>query len=148
MPKDSGMRNASTQDHHHIPLTAMAPTAPWSLRAWPTLLWQADEPAPVRFYHLGTRVMPCSEMPGVASGQTMWAATGADGEAGMAWDWVQICRGVVAMTDPLAVVTNLRLVGSEGTVLNAQESARFLNELVRALPWQSEVHRVLGAQVN
>ena len=35
----------------------------------------------------------------------------------MAWDWIQIARGVVAMADPMAVVTNLRLVGSEGEVL-------------------------------
>jgi hypothetical protein len=126
----------------------MPPAAPWSLRAWPTLLWQAGEPKRVRFHHLGTRVLPCSYAPGTASGQTMWAATAADGEAGMAWDWVQLCRGVVAMADPLAVVTNVRLVGSEGSVLNAQESARFLNEMVRALPWQMEVHRALGTRVN
>ena len=92
--------------------------------------------------------MPCGPTSGVAAGQTMWTATGADGEAGMAWDWVQVCRGVVAMADPLAVVTNLRLVGSQGEVLNAQEAARFLNTMVHALPWQQEVHRALGARMN
>ena len=25
----------------------------------------------------------------------------------MAWDWVQIARGVVAMADPMSVVTNI-----------------------------------------
>jgi hypothetical protein len=49
----------------------------------------------------------------------------------MAWDWMQIARGVVAMADPMAVVTNLRLVGTEGEVLTAHEAACFLNELVR-----------------
>ena len=93
---------------------------PWSLRAWPPVLWQA--------------------------GQTLWAGSAADGEAGMAWDWVLITRDVVAMADPMSVITNLRLVGGQGEVLTAQQSARFLNEIVRALPWQSEVRRALGSR--
>ena len=48
------------------------------------------------------------------AGQTIWAGTAADGEAGVAWDWMQIARGVVAMADPMSVVTNLRLVGNAG----------------------------------
>ena len=56
-----------------------------------------------------------------------------DGEAGVAWDWVQISGDVVAMADPMSVVTNLRLVGQEGAVLTALESARYLNEIVHAL---------------
>jgi hypothetical protein len=47
------------------------------------------------------------------------------------------------MADPMSVVTNLRLVGEEGEVLTALESARFLNEIVHALPWQTEVQRAL-----
>lgn len=124
------------------------PTTAWSLRAWPPLLWQAAEPASVRFYHLGTRIMMTGDAPGPAAGQTVWAASAADGEAGMAWDWVLIAQGVVAIADPMSLVTNVRLIGSQGEVLTAQESARFLNELVHALPWQREVQRALSAQVN
>jgi len=61
----------------------------------------------------------------------------------MAWDWVQIARGVVAMADPMSVISNLRFIGGEGEVLTAYESALFLNEIVRLLPWQSEVQRAL-----
>ncbi len=62
----------------------------------------------------------------------------------MAWDWVQIARGVVAMADPMSVISNLRFIGGEGEVLTAYESSLFLNEIVRLLPWQSEVQRALG----
>jgi hypothetical protein len=127
------------------------PTAlvsPWSLRAWPPLLWQAGEPARVRFHHLGTRITFSGDPLGPPAGQTIWAGSAADGEAGMAWDWVLITRGVVAMADPMSVITNLRLVGEQGEVLTAQQSARFLNEIVRALPWQSEVQRALGARTH
>ncbi len=40
-------------------------------------------------------------------------------------------------------MTNLRLVGQEGEVLTALEAARYLNEIVHALPWQTEVQRAL-----
>ena len=61
----------------------------------------------------------------------------------MAWDWVQIAHGVVAMADPMSLVTNLRLVGEQGEVLTVHESARYLNEFVRLLPWQHEVQIAL-----
>ena len=66
----------------------------------------------------------------------------------MAWDWVQIAQGVIAIADPMALVTNVRLIGERGEVWTAQQSALFLNYLVRDLPWQREVQRVLGVRVN
>ena len=105
-------------------------------------------PKPVRFHHLGTRIVLGGDTPGTAAGQTVWAAHDVAGEAGMAWDWVQIARGVVAIADPMSVVTNVRLIGEEGEVLTALQAARFLNELVRTLPWQLEVQRALTGRVN
>jgi hypothetical protein len=109
-------------------------------------LWQASEPTRVRFEHAGTRISTADDAPGLPVGQTVWAAHADQGDAGMAWDWVQVARGVVAIADPMSVVTNVRLIGTEGEVLTAQQAARFLNELVHALPWQEEVHRALKAR--
>jgi hypothetical protein len=108
-------------------------------------LWQAGEPPRRRFQHLGTSISPTGDAQGPAAGQTVWAAHDDDGEAGMAWDWVQIAHGVVAMADPMSLVTNLRLVGDQGEVLTTHESARYLNEFVRLLPWQHEVQIALRA---
>ena len=69
------------------------------------------------------------------AGQTIWAGQVAGGEAGMAWDWVEISSGIVAMADPMSVLTNLRIIGDEGEVLTAQAAARFLTGIVHALPW-------------
>ncbi|HRH87125.1 MAG TPA: hypothetical protein PLO41_09790 [Rubrivivax sp.] len=121
----------------------MSSATPWSIRAWPPLLWQAGRESQLRFHHLSTRVMPAGDRTSRSAGQTIWGGRSADGEAGVAWDWVQISDHVVAMADPMSVVTNLRLVGEEGEVLTALESARFLNEIVHALPWQTEVQRAL-----
>ena len=124
------------------------PVTPWSLHAWPPVLWQAGDPARVRFHHLGTRITYTGNPLGAPAGQTIWGGSDAEGQAGMAWDWILITRGVVAMADPMSVITNLRLVGEQGEVLTAQQSARFLNEIVRALPWQTEVQRALGARAH
>ncbi len=126
----------------------LPPATAWSLRAWPRLLWQAGAHPRVRFHHIDTCiVLPCDNS-GPPTGQTVWATHVADCQAGMAWDWVQVTQGVVAIADPMSLVTNVRLIGEEGEVLTAQQSARFLNELVRSLPWQQEVHRALNAWAN
>jgi hypothetical protein len=124
---------------------AHPPVTPWTLRAWPPLLWQAGEPPRRRFQHLGTSIAPGGDARAPTAGQTIWAAHDENGEAGMAWDWVQIAHGVVAMADPMSLVTNLRLVGDQGEVLTTHESARYLNEFVRLLPWQREVQVALRA---
>ncbi len=121
----------------------MTRTTPWSIRAWPLVLWQAGSESQLRFHHLSTHVTLPGDRTSRTSGQTIWGGLSEDGEAGVAWDWVQISSDVVAMADPMSVVTNLRLVGHEGEVLTALESARFLNEIVHALPWQTEVQRAL-----
>lgn len=97
---------------------------------------------------MDTRVISAGEDGGPCSGQTLWAGVFRNGEAGMAWDWVHLQRGVVAMADPMCVVTNLRLLGSQGEVLTAFQAALHLNELVHNLPWQSEVARALDAAMH
>ena len=121
---------------------------PWTLCAWPTLLWQVGNRIPLRLQHLGTQVTSSGDALSRTLGQTIWAWHGQDGDVGMAWDWVQIIPGVVAMADPMAVLTNLRLVGEAGTVLTALESARHFNGVVHALPWQDEVERALGGSAR
>lgn len=120
---------------------------PWTVRAWPPLLWQVDKLQPLRLQHLGTRVTNPGDQISRTSGQTIWAAAADDGQAGMAWDWIQLSAGVVAMADPLSVITNVHLVGADGDSLGPLESLRRLNEVVHALPWQGEVERVLGVAV-
>ena len=129
----------------HLCNSALLTVMPWSLRGWPPLLWQAGGPSPLEFHHLGTRVQVGGGPDSHLIGQTVWGGSSASGEAGMAWDWVQICNGVVAMADPMSLITNLRVVGGEGEVLTAWEASRYLNQIVHALPWQDEVERALQA---
>lgn len=119
-------------------------TTPWSIRSWPPLLWQADGAAHLRFDHVNTQVFDDGDGERAPlSGQTVWRTESAEGAAGVAWDWVMLSQDVVAMADPMCVVTNLRLLGERGEVLTSWEAARHLSRIVYGLPWQGEVQRAV-----
>ena len=120
----------------------------WTIRAWPSLLWQAEGAAQLRFDHLDTQVFPASDEDSPVCGQTAWRTAANDGEVGVAWDWVMVSRDVIAMADPMCVVTNLRLLGDQGEVLTSWEAARHLSRIVYGLPWQGEVQRAVRRQLN
>ncbi len=123
-------------------------TTPWSIRAWPPLLWQAEGAARLQFDHLDTQVFTSEEDDAPLCGQTVWRTASSGGEAGVAWDWVMLSRDVVAMADPMCVVTNLRLIGDGGEVLTSWEAARHLSRIVYGLPWQGEVKRAVKRQLD
>ena len=118
-------------------------TPAWIVYAWAPVLWQASSDAPLHLVHLGTSVLTFGDDSGPCSGQTLWGDESDDHATGVAWDWVELRKGVVAMSDPMGVVTNLRLIDTQGDVLNQTQMAVHLHQLVHALPWQSEVTRVL-----
>jgi hypothetical protein len=124
------------------------PIAAWSLRTWPPLWWQANRCDVLQLIHHQTTITSVDERLGRCAGQTIWCTRSDVGDAGVAWDWVQMPRGMVAMVDPMCVATNLRLLGDTGEVLTAFESARILNSIVYMLPWQREVRRALGDSLH
>jgi len=106
-------------------------------------LWQVDAASRLHLVHLGTRVLSFGDAACPCSGQTLWGEPSTDPSAGVAWDWIELQEGVVAMADPLGLVTNLKLLDARGEALSAFEVAVHLNGLVHALPWQNEVQRAL-----
>jgi len=119
---------------------------PWTVRAWPPLLWQVDQLRRLQLRHLGTRITHPGDPANRTAGQTIWASSADGSQAGMAWDWIHLSRGIVSMADPLSVVTNLRLVNADGDGVPMLETLRYLNEVVHSVNWQDEVERVM--QVN
>jgi len=121
-------------------------TPSWMVFAWPPLLCQAGEAPPLRFSHLGTRVLSVGDEGMPSTGQTVWGETTDQRAAGVAWDWVEISGGIVAMADPLGLISNLRFVSEDGEPLAERDAALRLHRMVYALPWQTEVRRALHAQ--
>lgn len=118
-------------------------TPAWIVCAWPPVLWQAESAPELHFVHLGTRVLSPGDSDQPCSGQTVWGNPSEEPVAGVAWDWVELQQGVVAMADPFGLVTNLQLTDSSGHPLPTMQATLHLNEIVHTLPWQSEVQRAL-----
>lgn len=127
------------------PTTFNVPIAarPWAQNSWPPVFWQANVKRRPRFVHLSTTVASSRHEYGPCSGSTVWRGASSGSEARLAWDWVEVAEGVVAMVDPMSLTTNLRLVMPDGQVLPAVAAALHFNQFVRRLPWQEEVTRLL-----
>jgi hypothetical protein len=106
-------------------------------------LWQVDFAPHLRLVHLGTRVLHYGDDACLCSGQTLWGEASNDRSAGVAWDWIEVEEGVLAIADPLGLVTNLKLLDSHGKALSDFQVAVHLNGIVHSLPWQTEVQRAL-----
>lgn len=119
-------------------------TPAWIVCAWPPVTCPVLQAPRLNFVHLGTRVLKPGDGDSPTTGQTLWGGPSGAGAAGVAWDWVEIQDGVVAMADPFGLVTNLQFLSAEGKMLSDFEATLRLNELVHALPWQSEVQRALS----
>lgn len=122
---------------------AVPSSPPWAVRAWPPLLWQLGNNNSLPLQHLCTQVNASEDPAFRTVGQTLWAADCHDGRAAMAWDWVELADGIFAMADPMAIVTNLRLVDDCGEILPALETAMHINVIVHGLPWQQAVEHAV-----
>ena len=116
----------------------------WIVYALTPVLWQASCASELQLIHLGTRVLNLGNNLSPCSGQTLWGQDSRERVTGVAWDWVEVREGVVAMSDPFGVITNLRLVDEQGEALPLKQAALHLHQLVHALPWQSQVRRALN----
>ena len=119
-------------------------TPAWIVYAWAPVLWQASAAPKLHLVHLGTRVLSFGDDDEPCSGQTLWGDNSEQHAAGVAWDWIELRQGVVAMSDPLGMVTNLRLLDARGEALSHVQVTVHLHQLVHALPWQTEVQRALS----
>ena len=115
----------------------------WSVYAWPALVCRAEPVSDWHLLHLSTCVLTSGDACQACSGQTLWSSELETGAAALAWDWVCLGEGVVALADPFGLITNLHLVDDYGLPLPTMQVALHLNQLVHKLPWQREVHRAM-----
>lgn len=139
-----------SMDHSGTPEAhARAVLPAWSIYAWPALVCRPTQTPAWHLSHLSTCVLSPGDAGELCSGQTLWGSDLEAGAAAVAWDWVRVRPGVVALADPLGLITNLQLVDDQGAPLPTLQAALHLNQLVRALPWQTEVQRALqGMSMN
>jgi hypothetical protein len=112
---------------------------PWIIASWP-IIERAVAPAPEianNLQHLGTTVSADCDDFGRLQGHTIWGS--ADSGIGIAWDWIEALDSVFAMSDPMAVVSNIGFVDKSGASIPDLIAAVQLNRITHELPWQAHV---------
>lgn len=114
----------------------------WTVLSLPPVLWQRPWPK-VSLRPLDITIDESSINSGHACGQTLWHFQQGDGLAAIGWEWVQVRRGFLAMSDPMNIVSNLRIVDDENCAVSDSQRLIVLNTMVHATAWQGEVLRRL-----
>lgn len=77
-------------------------------------------------------------------GRALWAAQIGGHTVALAWSWAEGANESVAMTDPMAVETNVLLSDAEGRLLDDATAALQLNGVIHELKWQERLLRSLS----
>ncbi len=120
-------------------------TPVWTLISWPKIWLPAEEHRSLsaQIQHLSTSVNADKGEEGCVCGQVLFGLQSSKEMIGVAWDWVAIGGRILAISDPMSIVSNVYFVAANGDTL--QESARLvqLNNVINSLPWQRPVRRTL-----
>lgn len=113
----------------------------WSVVTWTPVLVSVSEfnRSLCRFSQLTLAKLHGHAETGADYGQVLWATTVDKRLVGLAWDWAALCKGAVAMTDPMNVLSNVVLHERDGRILPDEQRMVYLSTAVHTLPWQSHV---------
>ncbi len=115
---------------------------PWQLILWKPVLASLPE-----FRRLLGKLRPydaagCDRAVsggGLREGQTLWVASLGDDRLGLAWDWAEVREHVVALRDPMSVLSNVCLLDERGERLDEAHRIVHLNSALHELDWQRHV---------
>ncbi len=117
-----------------------------SVPAWQVTTWNPVCLTPRQWSRSSLRLKPLSASinidsagGGIRHGQVLWAGD-CDGElVGMAWDWRELRKDVIAMADPMMVLSNLRLLDEAGVEVSDSHRMICLNSAIYRLHWQEQL---------
>jgi hypothetical protein len=115
----------------------------WQVITWKPVLATVDELARAvsSMQHLGTSVHIDDEGEERRYGQMLWGAEIGGRRVGIAWDWADVREGVVALADPMKILSNVVLLERDGTVLDDGARVVHLNNAIHEMTWQRQVPR-------
>lgn len=120
-----------------------------NLPCWHVLAWRRVEVTPTEFSK-AVRQMRClgvSVRDGDTSretgrqGETVWGGDFHGHKIGLAWEWGEVSEGVVALVDPLTILSNVSVITDDGVAFGSGDLILQLNCAVNALKWQPAVRR-------
>lgn len=72
----------------------------------------------------------------VEHGETTWTMVTSVGAMTILFEWAEVTRGVLALANPMGIVSNVRLLTDEGELLTPSQTLLELNFTVHELDWQ------------
>ncbi len=110
---------------------------PWSAVDERAIEWcvPRDESEMPDLGHFSTTVVRLGTA-GCASGIAYWANVFKGQTLYIAFDWVEVRQGVPILTDPNAIVTNLKLVDEAGVQISELGHVAQITRMVHNLNWQ------------
>jgi hypothetical protein len=81
-----------------------------------------------------------------AQGQVLWGTESEGQPIGIAWDWAEVRQDVVALCDPMNVLSNVLLVDDRGACLDDDQRIVHLNSAIHEFGWQSEIAAARATQ--
>ena len=113
-----------------------------STPAWRVFSWKPVSVTPRQWMHSVRSMRHVSsslelddELDGLRHGQVVWATDVGDVPLGIAWEWREVKAGVVALADPMTVISNVELLSNDGERMLPSERILTLNAAVYRLPW-------------
>jgi len=109
---------------------------------------ECPEEIALRMRPIGTHAYPRDDEPGLWAGQTTWAWDEKGVRHAVGWDWVEMQRDVLVLSDPMALVSNIAFPSHEKSELGERRRVLLLNSIVYLLPWQEQVRMGLGRSTS
>ncbi|PTT91096.1 hypothetical protein DBR42_04565 [Pelomonas sp. HMWF004] len=81
---------------------------------------------------------------GMCSGHTRWATAVQAAPIEIAWSWAEIQPGLIALRDPMSILSNVLILDAEGHALERAQRMLHLNNLVYQLDWRRAARRSDG----
>ncbi|MEO5735349.1 MAG: hypothetical protein ABIN96_01350 [Rubrivivax sp.] len=74
-------------------------------------------------------------------GLSLWGCELDGTLVGMAWDWAEVRPSVVALSDPMKILSNIILLDDDRCCMEEARRLLYFNTAVFRLPWQEETGR-------
>ncbi|NJN35840.1 MAG: hypothetical protein HC794_00815, partial [Nitrospiraceae bacterium] len=98
-----------------------------------------DESNLLSFEHMGTQVLSVNDDTGCARGTAFWTTSVNSRSVFIAFDWIELRRGVPILTDPNGILTNLQFIAPSGHPVSELDHVVDVTRLVHRMDWQTEV---------
>lgn len=117
---------------------------PWQISTWTPICISPSvvDEAAARYRLLAVEA-DADPAGGLLRGHVVYGAAADSGCAAVAWEWAEMKPRVIAMSDPMTIISNIQLQQDQGDV---DDDARllFLHGLIGRVDWQAEVRDVLA----